>query len=308
MKNLTDNCLLMNSIHDIAIKTHLGESAMGVKSLLQFVGDNPNCQLEKASAELNIPVPVLAAVRRESEKAGLLLRSNGLVLSEEGKKLVGIPTQIGKDILFDQFMGDLKDIFLNRPQNNPQLNQAHSTPQTSFERAHLILKSYPRPSTLLTLGDDDLVSLSTQYLAEKFNVGLKVAVLEVDNRLTEYIQQSAIYLKLEINVICHDIHNGIPPDFENSFECFCTDPPYNLEGLKSFLSAGTASLKTEPGCRGYLSYPQLPPVQQLEFHRILQERRLVVREIRKNFNLYHGATIHAHTSSLFTLEYVPNTS
>ncbi|MGO0123564.1 bis-aminopropyl spermidine synthase family protein [Desulfothermobacter acidiphilus] len=99
---------------------------------------------------------------------------------------------------------------------------------------------------LLVLGDDDLVSLA----AGLSGLPRRVVVLEVDERLSHFINTVAARENLPVEAHSFDLVHPLPSELRGSFDTFLTDPPETLEALSIFIGRGLAGLKGA-GCAGY---------------------------------------------------------
>jgi len=72
----------------VAAATALREGREGVAAILRAVAGHGAMPLRDAARAVRMPLPVVAAVRRELEAAGLLERGRGLALSADGRRFV----------------------------------------------------------------------------------------------------------------------------------------------------------------------------------------------------------------------------
>jgi len=83
-----DVALSEELLEQVAEATSLREGAEGVAQVLRIVYSAERITLKDLSRKSGLPVPVLAALRGELEKAQILGRRAGLVLTERGRRFV----------------------------------------------------------------------------------------------------------------------------------------------------------------------------------------------------------------------------
>ena len=74
-------------VRSIAESMNLKEGEEAVRRVLTEVYRRGRVGTKDIARAARLPVPVAAAIRREMEKRGLIIRKGGATLSEEGKKL-----------------------------------------------------------------------------------------------------------------------------------------------------------------------------------------------------------------------------
>ena len=78
----------MKMLKQIAVATDLREGVEGIRAILASVAKNQNISLKHLAKKVHMPLPVVAAVRRELERHKLLVRDKGICLTPEGLELV----------------------------------------------------------------------------------------------------------------------------------------------------------------------------------------------------------------------------
>lgn len=187
--------------------------------------------------------------------------------------------------LFQELLAWLREIGRSRPAPIKEFDQGYVTPESTVARVALLAaRGDLADKELLVLGDDDLVSLAAAFTRRP----KRVVVLEVDPRLTRFIEEAARAYDLVVEVLEQDIRARWPEHLLHRFDTFLTDPPETLEGLDLFLGRGLASLKG-PRCAGYfgLTFTEC----SLEKWQLLQRRLtgrfgVVITDIIANFNEY----------------------
>jgi len=99
----------------------------------------------------------------------------------------------------------------------------------------------------VNLGDDDLASIAIGLtgLAER------ITVLEIDERIGEYIASVARKNELPITVIQQDLTKPLPRELLGACDTFVCDPPETEAGLLLFVEKGLALLKAGDAHAGY---------------------------------------------------------
>jgi Branched-chain polyamine synthase A C-terminal domain len=139
---------------------------------------------------------------------------------------------------------------LGRPERNGEFAQQLCTLSTSVERAEHIWRQYPQGAKIITLGDDDLMSLALTQ-----RDGYEVDVFEIDRALVRFIKK---HRNSAVNIYSRDLSSGLPEEFKGLYDVVLADPPYNTEGMEWFIDCCADALKPDQKSRLYLStYPML---------------------------------------------------
>jgi predicted methyltransferase len=304
----------------VAEATDLREGPTGVAQVLRFVYLENRITLKALSRRSGLPIPVLAAVRGELEKARMLERRGGLVLTERGRRFVQAHLNIttahdpvcpvchGRRIVIAEDLRAcverLERILLHSPTIDVTLDQAPCMAATSVRRA---LCMYQRSALegkhVLILGDDDLVSLSIGFLGQALGSRLpaRLTVIEIDQRWIDLIQDVSATEGMGVEVVRHDLRAALPQGLQRQFDTFETDPPYTTAGMTLFVSRAIQALKPGIGQQGFLSFGHRAPSELLTVHRKLAEMGLAIHELIPAFNTYRGASILGGSSQLICL-------
>jgi predicted methyltransferase len=296
-------------LSDLAGRMRLKEGEEAVRRVLGEIHRQGKVGTKDLARATRLPTPVTAAIRRELEKAGLVARKGGAILTETGKEFVeGVlgmvadrkKTERSKRIAPEQepILEKLRDYASRRPSADLKLDQAHATPETALQRALYMLDGGSLAGrTVLFLGDDDLTSVAAGLL----RVAKGITVLDIDGRLLNVITGISEEEGLGIKCVLHDLREPLPEELRGAFDTFLTDPPYTLPGLELFLSRGIQALRWRKTSTVYLAYPDKPPLEMLEAHRAINWMGLYVDELIPRFNMYIGAEILGNTTSMFRL-------
>ncbi len=305
---------------DVAAAVDLREGPEGVRSIIEAVPSGGGIPLKELARSVRLPLPVVAAVRRELEKRNVFIRSGGVALSEYGRELLqssGGATDVdfrceacggsGSSIP-DNLRGLLDTVekaFGDMPRVDVSLDQAFATAETSLKRAMLALERGTLAGRCVAfLGDDDLVSFSAALLLRELGAdgSTELVVFEIDKRITAYIHALADAHGLGVRCVEHDLRHPFPIEFKESFHCFFADPPYTLPGLKLFLSRGAELLRRKSGLHAFLSFAHKDPEFTVEMFALIAETGFAVAEVAPGFNMYRGADIIGNTGQMIHLK------
>jgi N4-bis(aminopropyl)spermidine synthase len=274
------------------------------------------------SRKLNLPIPIISAIKNEFKKRNLVVMKSGIRLSEEG--VFFVKNELGYNNLnidmynrlinlidyesFDNKIIQTIDTLLqNRPEVDVTVDQSKCTNLTAIKRAILVLKNNKLINkNILCVGDDDLISISMGLLIKSLYNGeeksnTEITVIDIDERILLYIEKIAKEFELPIVCIKHDVKLELPVNLINKFDCILTDPPYSLDGLKLFVSRGISSLKEESNLQIFLSFGHKNPLQSLYMQGFFYESGLEICSIYNNYNMYEGAEIIGNTSDMIIL-------
>lgn len=309
-----------NLLERVARATLLREGPAGVAQVLRIVYQEGKITLKNLSRRSGLPIPVLAAVRGELEKAQILERKGGLVLTERGHRFVEghlkITTQHdpicpichGRGIVIagdlDSQVQRLERVFQQSPIVDVTLDQAPCLAETSMRRAlYMYQHGALEGKRVIILGDDDLVSLAIGFLGQDLGSRLteRLTVVEADQRWIDLVQGVSEAENLGIECVQHDLRDPLPESLRHQFDVFETDPPYTTEGMTLFVSRAIQALRPGDGQQGFLSYGHKSPAEMLRAHQNLVNMGLVVREVIPSFNDYQGASILGGSSQMVYL-------
>lgn len=304
----------INTLAELAEAVRLREGVEGVSRALWLLYSRDIPSTRAWSQELHIPVPVLAALRRELEKRDVLATGQGLNLTQPGKvwlkEIFGMqevprsecPTCKGSGKVLPPevipVLEEFRSICEDRPSVDVTLDQSHATPETGIAKAFYLLEQGLLGESLFFMGDDDLISIAchlmrTRFLAGHENPG-KICVADIDER---YLRMISEISEGSIQTFEYDVRNDFPQEYRDQFSVALTDPAYTPNALMTFAYRCGEALRTDG--RMLLSMPIPDTVTLLELQRSLNRMQFVLRDIHEDFNHYIGAAIHAHVSSLF---------
>jgi len=320
-KNVTEIAIGDDDIlRTVSQRTRLPEGEEAVRRVLREIYRHGRIGTKDLAYATRLPVPVVAAVRRELEKIGLIARRAGAILTSEGEEYVrnvlGLSMReslicevcSGRTITVkDQFRSILKkmeEYAKLRPRPYTWLDQAFCTPETAVLRVLFMLEEGDiEGRKIIFLGDDDLTSIATGLI----EASRKITVIDIDERLLKLIDEISRGEGINIECVHHDLRQPLPDGLKNNYDVVFTDPPYTIQGLKLFLSRGIEALRERKCASIYLAFAHKPPEEMLSLQAAIIEMGLFIREIIPRFNRYEGAEMFANTTFLAKLETTENT-
>ncbi len=315
----------MNSIQKtewlsgIAQSIQLREGIEGVTKALWALYRKKIHSTRDWSAEIRIPVPVLAAMRRELEKRDFFVTDQKLKITEKGSEL--LRNLFGKQEFVNQqcsaclgtgritspesfaVIEKFEAICQSRPEVDVTLDQSHATAETGVRKALFLLEKGLLGRSIIFMGDDDLISVACFLVRKRFMSELEAPgelfVADIDDRYLSYIKDiTCDYIK----TFKYDVREPLPTELHDRFDAALTDPSYTLNGITTFAHRCNVAVKTGASLLLSMPFPsgsELNPIQSN-----LLDMGWVINEIHPNFNHYHGASIHANQSSLLVVEKV----
>ena len=315
---------MLNYIDEVNKNVSIEEGKKAIENILITIYLKGGISTKELARNSLLPIPVVAAIKKEFIKKGLVIQDRGTRLTIKGRhfieELLGFK-EINSDLYMKLLMEpwkehreiieikeELQELFENRPQVDVTIDQSKSSIDTSLKRAILSLKDHNLVGKrILCLGDDDLVSIALGFLLKKlFNNAIhhttKITVMDIDKRIISYINDIAIKESLPIKCEYVDFRMPLADNFKNQFDCFFTDPPYTLEGMNLFLSRGIEALRDDSGLTIYFSYAHKSPDFQLTMQKCFFSMGLIVSEVMPRFNTYEGASIIGNTGQMIVLK------
>ena len=119
----------------------------------------------------------------------------------------------------------------------PYLDQLPISIESAVTLISTIFRYYPFYDKFLFLGDDDFISILIKIVEPRF----KPIVIDLDERILEIIKS----IDEDIEVARRDFRKKKKLDKE--ILGFCTNPPYNEKGIKTFLRYGLLNLDSLGG-------------------------------------------------------------
>lgn len=313
----------------IAERARLAEGIGGVRSILLTMYRFPSLKNKKLAQKTGIAIPTIAAVRSELVKSGIIEKRN--FLGEKGREWVKTKLNLTFDYdplpetfnniikeLPEEFtyLNNLKSLLKNRPTPEYALDQSHADLSTIIKKTlYLLKKGDIEGRRIIFLGDDDVISLAVGLT----NLSNEILVLDIDNRVLDFISQSAEELSLKnFNVLSHDLKEPSPKIIINNYDVVVMDPPYTIEGLRLFLKRAGQVLKSyikinskiHPviGKKCLLSFGNKPPEEMQKLQTSILDHGFIINEMIPDFNHYEGASIIGKFSHLYYLQSIINSN
>ncbi|MEM1578536.1 MAG: bis-aminopropyl spermidine synthase family protein [Archaeoglobaceae archaeon] len=250
----------------------------------------------RAIDEQDSSLPEFFNILEELEKNGFVRYTNGkLSLTEKGtqlaQKLIGASFQCescertGYRIsdFYAKILSKFKEICRDRPPAVEKFDQGFISEEGVIRRVEFIHERGDIYGSFFVVGDDDLFSLAISL------TGLpeKVVVVDIDERLVNFINTVAKKLALDVEAFVYDVQKEFPIAFKKRFDVFVTDPVETLPGIKLFLSRGVSTLKGV-GSSGYFGLTALEASRRkwFEIQKMILEMGFVITDIKRKFNVY----------------------
>jgi len=249
---------------------------------------------------IDVDIPTTQAVLKELLEEGILEYQNDVFLltskgKEEAKKLglisfssLKCPYCQGKTIniaTFKHLLNVFEELITGRPKAISEYDQGYVMPTDTVARVLFMYELGDiEGKHIFLLGDDDLTSLA--LLASGWPK--QVTVLEIDERILNFIEQKAISKGwTNLNVIHYDARYPIPEKLRNRFDVFLTDPVETVGGLRLFLSRCVEALKGKDSV-GYFGLTHLEASRR-KWHQVQRDilnMGFTITDIIRNFHTY----------------------
>lgn len=245
----------------------------------------------------DFPVPaVFESMRILSEKGFVSISDGGFKLTPKGKEVANGVHPVediscyfceGRGINLERF-SEIGKRFLkihkHRPKAIRRFDQGYVTPKTTLSRFTL---SYERGDIvgkeIIVLGDDDLMSV----VLGLSGLPKKITVVEIDERLINFIESSARKDGFHVDVRRFDLRLPLPKEHIKGYDTFFTDPPETLKAADAFIGRGITALRA-PGSAGYFGFTRREAslTKWHDVQKMLLKYRIVFTDIIHNFNEY----------------------
>jgi len=280
---------------EVSAKSRIKVSTKDIERLIGALrrSGNPWEVIDKS----DFPVPAVFESIKALKKRSLVSYTDyGFKLTNEGRKIAkqlhpveDISCMVcgGRGIDIDRFK-EVKDKFLRiqkkRPHPIRKFDQGYVTPHSTLARFVL---AYERGDIagkdIMILGDDDLISVVLGISG----VPRRLTVVEIDKRLTDFIQDAAYKEGFQVEVRTFDLRNPVPKEHLKNYDTFFTDPPETLKAADAFIGRGISTLR-EPGSAGYFGFTRREAslYKWYDLQKMLLKYRIVFTDIIHNFNEY----------------------
>ena len=265
------------------VRELVGEQGLSHKSVTKVVGQLEPC-LERDGARVRVA---------EAE----VVRVTGRLGCDEA----------GHRFLWDAYepkaqshatLDSVAPIIAGMPRAVRHLDHVSATAITCVKRALFVVRNWDLSAgEVLCLGDHDLTCIGLAHLCPDLNI----TVVDIDERVLEYIDGVARERGWAIQNIFADLRVELPRSLAERFDLVFTDPPYTPAGVRLFLKRGLGSLKRVDWARLLLSYGfgERQAGLGLKVQSVLHELRLVNEAVLPHFNRYEGAEAIGSSSELY---------
>ena len=205
------------------------------------------------------------------------------------------------DALVPRYTAQLRSILADIADVPPPLaalDHVQATAETALKRALWLDTTYDLAGrTLLCLGDHDLTSLAVCAV----NPSVEVVVVDVDDRLLEFISTRAAERGWPVRTVHADFRFGLPPAVLESADLVFSDPPYTPEGMGLFAGRAVECLADLGRGRVLLAYgfSDRTPALGLKVQQELQRLGLVFEAILPAFHRFDGAQAIGSAADLY---------
>lgn len=193
-----------------------------------------------------------------------------------------------------QILVDIADV----PPPLSSLDHVQATAETALNRAVWLDSAYDLAGKrLLCLGDHDLTSLAVAAV----NPNVSITVVDLDERLLEFIDSRAAARELDVRTLHCDMRFGLPASVLESFDLVFSDPPYTPEGMGLFAGRAVEALGDIADGRVLLAYgfSDRTPALGLKVQQELQKLGLVFEAILPAFHRFDGAQAIGSAADLY---------
>ncbi len=190
------------------------------------------------------------------------------------------------------------------PAAKRRLDHVSATADTVVRRASWLADRYLLAGRRLVLmGDHDLTSLAVAPVLPD----TEIVVVDVDERLLDYLDSVARTDRLHITCTYADLTVSLPASVTGSASVVFTDPPYTPAGVATFVARSIEALDLRHPARIVMAYGFGPdhPALGLQVQRQLLALELAIESIEPGFNRYLGAQAIGSRSDLYTLSPTP---
>ncbi|MGB9802507.1 bis-aminopropyl spermidine synthase family protein [Desulfofundulus sp.] len=231
-----------------------------------------------------------------------LVRSEGsyIYLTAKGEKLardhglsplepLTCPACEGKTVTlqgrFARVLEEFEEIARQRPPAVAEFDQGYVDTRSTVARVAIMYRRGDlEGQDVLLIGDDDLTSIAIALTG----MAGRITVLEVDDRLVEFIDAQARKKGWSnLSVQKYDVRYPLPLEFQGRYDTFLIDPVETLPGISLFLSRCAMSLRGK-GSAGYFGLTHLEASRDKWYliQKLVLDMNFVITDIIYNFQEY----------------------
>jgi hypothetical protein len=266
------------------------------RQILQFI--EKNVSIYELIDHQDASIPEFFKLINKMQKDGILEINNGKVkITDKGKNikkkhlLRRIDTKCeycdGKGYNMNSLFRNILDQYLkivkDRPKTIEVYDQGFMSPEDVIRRLEFIYERGDLPSHIFIIGDDDLFSIA----AGLTGIPEKITVLEIDERIVDFINKRADELGLNIEAYVYDVQRDLPKYLRSKYDIFVTDPVETLPGLNLFLSRGISALKgVGSSCYFGLTTLEASREKWYKLQEMIHRMGFVITDIKRKFSVY----------------------
>ncbi|MCO5967310.1 bis-aminopropyl spermidine synthase family protein [Actinoallomurus soli] len=199
-----------------------------------------------------------------------------------------------------EIVAEMAALIAAAPRARTALDHVAATADTAVRRALLLgARFWLGSARLLCVGDHDLTSLAVALT----HPGVEITVVDIDDRILEFIGEEAARRGLPIRCRFADLRLGLPPGAREWADLVFTDPPYTPDGVALFTRRGLEGLRDRDSGRVLVAYgaSEGTPALALKVQEALGPLHLAYEAIWPDFNRYDGAPAIGSASDLYVL-------
>lgn len=197
-------------------------------------------------------------------------------------------------------VAEMDELISAAPASREALDQVSATAETVVRRALWLDSTFDLAGArLLCVGDHDLTSVAVA----KVNPKVAVSVVDIDDRLLEFIDAAATAAGLDVRCWFADFRLGLAEPVRAWGDLVLTDPPYTADGVRLFLGRGLEGLRDRDHGRVVMAYGfgEDHPGLGLKVQQAIAGLQLVYETVLPDFNRYHAAQAVGSSSDLYVL-------
>ncbi|MDI9646681.1 MAG: bis-aminopropyl spermidine synthase family protein [Archaeoglobales archaeon] len=184
---------------------------------------------------------------------------------------------------FSEILRRYREIVKNRPEAVDVYDQGFISPEGIIRRVEFIHERGDLYGKIFVVGDDDLFSIA----AALTDLPEKIFVVDIDERLVNFINNAAKEYGLRIEAMVYDVQQAFPEELRRKFDIFVTDPVETIPGLKLFFSRAVSTLKGV-GSAGYFGITTLEASRRkwYEIEKMIYDMGFVITDMIRKFSVY----------------------
>lgn len=197
-------------------------------------------------------------------------------------------------------LAEIEKLVADAPRPRVDLDHVAATPMTALRRALFLDVRFDLAGRrLLCVGDHDLTSLAATLVG----AGTEAVVVDIDERMLDYIDTAARRLGLPVRCHFADLRLGLPASVRGGSDLAFTDPPYTPDGVALFTARAIEGLAAPAAGRVLLAYgaSETTPGLAAKTQSRLSRLNLVSEAVWPDFNRYLGAEAIGAASDLYVL-------